>query len=112
MRRRQFYSERAQRLGQAVAPPCPDQWHDILALILALGRDPSDRDLGHRRADIVGNYPQPVDQAEIGVEVVALEARAHLAKILTFGLILRPVPADQAARQHAIGSDADAEFPA
>ena len=53
-----------------------------------------------------------LDQRQVGVEIAALEARAHRAEILRAGALLRPVPADQPARQHAIGGDADAELAA
>ena len=78
MRRRQSHIERAERLGQAVAAPRADQRHDVAAL----RRHPGDRDLRHRRADIVGDRAQPLDQRKIGIEVAALEARADLPKIL------------------------------
>ena len=53
MPRRQLDVERAERFRQAIATPRADQWHDIVAL----RRDPSDRNLCWRRSDVVGNLP-------------------------------------------------------
>ena len=48
MRRGQLHIARAERLGQPLAAPRADQRHDVGAL----GRDPGDRDLRRRGADL------------------------------------------------------------
>ena len=71
--RRQFDIERAERLGEPVAAARADQRHDVVAL----RRDPGDRDLRRRCAEFVGDCAQRFHQRQVGVEIAALEARAH-----------------------------------
>ena len=78
MCRGQVDGECAERLSQPIAPPRPDQRHDIIAL----RGDPGDRDLCRRRTDFTGDGAQGFDQRQICVEVAALEARTREAEIL------------------------------
>src|SRR4029434_8775935 len=63
-------------------------------------------------ADLSGNRSQLVDQCEIGLQILSLEARAHIAEVARAGARLRPVAADQTARQHTISGDADPQLAA
>jgi len=51
--------------------PCAKQWDDVVAL----RRHPGDRDLCRRRADLLRDRAQLLDQREVMVEVVTREAR-------------------------------------
>src|SRR5690348_7440206 len=91
------YLQRAQRFVQAFARARPNQRHDVVAA----RQHPGDRQLRHAAAARVGELAQQVDQGQVALEVVALEARAVLAEVARVGAaVLRPVAADQAARQH------------
>src|SRR5262249_59348217 len=91
-----------------VASPGADERHDVFALL----RDPGDGDLRHRGPDGLGDGSQLFHQSKIRIEICALEARRVGAKVALPLARLRPMPADQPARQNAIRSDADAKLAA
>ena len=93
---------------QPVAAPGADQRHDIRAA----RQNPGDGDLGDRRALGGGDGAQRLDQREVAVDVLAAEAGRMVAEIARRRPVLRPVAADETARKHAIGGDADAELAA
>ncbi len=109
MSRRPMDLGRAERLGETVAGAGTDQRHDLLTL----RRHPGDCDLRRRRADLGGDRAQLLHQRKIGVKIRALEARRHQPVVLA-GLAgsFDQWPLIEAARQHAIGGDADAELAA
>ena len=61
MRLGQLHIDRAERFVEAVPPPRADQRHDVVAL----RRDPGDRDLRRRGADLAGDRAQLLDQRQI-----------------------------------------------
>jgi hypothetical protein len=69
--------ERAERLRQLVARARPDQRHDVVPL----REHPRDGDLGGRRAVIVGDRSQRVDEREVALHVAGLEARRAAAEV-------------------------------
>ena len=77
--------------------------------LLALGEHPGDRRRGDADAARMGCFAQSLDQREIVVEIVAGKARREGAEIGGMRARLRPMAGDEAARQHAVGGDADAE---
>src|SRR3954470_17534418 len=100
---------RTKCLAEAVAGAGADQRHDLLAL----RRHPGDRDLCRRCANLGGDGAQLLHQCEIGIEIRSLEARRHQPVVLAcLAGVLRPMAADEPARQHTIGGDADAELAA
>ena len=84
-------------------PARANQWDDVFTL----RRDTCNRHLCYRRSDLTSDRSQLFDQGEIGLQILALEARAHIAEVAFAGVRLRPVAADQAAGEHAISRDAD-----
>ncbi len=53
-----------------------------------------------------------IDECQVLIQVLALEARAGARKSRGRRAVFRPVSADQAAREDAVGRDADAELTA
>src|SRR5258708_12433518 len=69
----------AERLGEPIAAAGADDGYDIGAL----RRHPGNRRLRHADAFGAGDLAQRLDQSEVRIDVVALEARAEGAKIAT-----------------------------
>lgn len=97
---------RPQRLGRAVATPgCADQRDDVVAP----PRHPGDRQLGRSRP-CPARWSAGPPTSPLWSRLSPREPRLEDADV-TVGRrpVLEPVTADQAARQHAVGRDADAE---
>src|SRR5262245_29135326 len=90
----ELHIERAKGLGETISPPRTNERHDIFAL----RGDPSNCDLRHRGADLLGNTSQLLHQRKICVEVGALETRSVGTEVALAGTRLGPMPADQPAR--------------
>ena len=98
----QLEVERAERLGEAVAPARADQRHDVLAT----ASDPGDRDLGNGGAALLGDAAQGLDERQVVLEVLARKRGLNAAEVPVAELALgAPVAAQQAARQDAVGRD-------
>src|SRR5690606_15450746 len=84
-----------------------DQRHDVLAP----GEHPGDGDLGDGDALVLGDLAQGVDETEVVPEVVALEAGRVGAEVVRGEPAVRgEVAGDQAAGEHPVGGDADAQL--
>src|SRR5918996_5752463 len=68
----QLELERAERLVQALAAAGADERHDVVAA----AEHPGDRYLRHARVPGVGDLAQRVDEGQVVLQVLALEARA------------------------------------
>jgi hypothetical protein len=101
--RRKRHIESTKSLGKPITPACANQWDDVFAL----RRDPSNCDLCHGRSDLPGNRSQLFDQREIGLQILALEARAYAAEVLLAGTCRRPVATNQTTGEHAISGDSN-----
>src|SRR5690606_10955593 len=96
--------------GEGLGQPGPgagaDERHDVLAL----GGDPGDGGLRGGDALVLGDAAQGVGQRQVVAQVLALEAGAVGAEVVGGEVAAGvPVAAEQAARQHAVGGDADAQ---
>ena len=81
--------------------------------VLAAREHPGDRHLGDARARVLGDAAQRLDQRQVALEVLALEARAERPEVaLPQVAVLRPVTRDQPAGKHAVRGDRDAELAA
>ena len=104
---RQVEVERSERLGQPLTATRPDQRNDGRAA----GQHPGDRDLCDRRALRIRDRAQRLDERKVAVEVVAAEPREVRTEVaLSRGPFLRPMAAQETARQDAVSGDADAEL--
>src|SRR5438046_2395735 len=74
----------------------------------AWGHHPGDGRLGRGQAELFGLGAQDVRERQVLLEVLALEPRAVAAEIAGPADV-RGVATEQAAGQHAIGGDRDAE---
>ena len=103
--------ERAERLGESFAAARADERDDVVAA----RERPGDRDLRDRRALRLRERAERLDEREVALEVLAREARCGGAEVVRgqrVGAFLRPVAGEQAAGEHAVGGDADAELAA
>src|SRR4051794_37439066 len=105
---RQLDGERAERLVEAVTAPGADQRHDVVAAI----EHPGDGELRDGDAALAGDRAQRLDELEVALDVALREAWAVGAEVAGALGAGRPVAADEAAGEHAVGGDADAELPA
>src|ERR1700756_1791992 len=69
---RKLYVERAERFCETIAVAGADQRDDVASL----RRDPGDRDLRGRGADVLRDRAEFFHQRQVGVEIVARKARA------------------------------------
>ena len=95
--------------AQTLAGSRPDQGDDVVPA----RQDPRDRGLGDGGAPLPGDAAQRLDQRQVAVEVLALEAGGERAEVAPRQCALAaPVAAQQAPRQHSVGRDADAQLAA
>src|ERR1700687_6238743 len=95
----------AERILELRARSRAYQGHDILAA----RHDPGDSELCRRRVQLIRERRQSVGQRQVLLQVLALPAWRMGAKIASVESTL-PGPTQKAARQNAVGGDADAEF--
>jgi hypothetical protein len=105
--RHQFQIDRPERLGEPRSAAGANQRDDILSL----RGDPCDRRLCGRRVQRSRDRTQPFGEIEIATQVLSLKPDAEVAVIFRRQIGVE-VSAQEAAREHAVGRNRNAQRPA